>query len=81
MSLKDRPFLWYPMITHFMKSDNFALRGILHANDANVVSDNVFNGGESEVYQDHRHIYRHLHRCPNTNRLKVYIDVNIKKYN
>lgn len=52
------------MNTHFSKSDNSVLRGILHASD-DVVSEDVFNGGERDrdVYQDR--IYRHLYRYPN----------------
>lgn len=64
MSLKDRTFLWYTVITPFSKFDNSVLRGILHLNDVNVVSDNIFNGGGRGVYQDLRNL--HLHRCPNT---------------
>lgn len=38
-----------PMITLSSKSDKTLLRGILHATDPNVVSDNIFNSRERDV--------------------------------
>lgn len=37
------------MITPSSTSDNYVFRGILHVNDANDVSDNLFNNEECEV--------------------------------
>lgn len=66
--LNYRSFLWYLMSTHFWKCilirSVLCLKsvfcGILHAIDASIVSDNIFNREEHDVYKNCR--YRILNR-------------------